>query len=240
MKNYLSFGGGVNSVALYLSMEQQKIEFEAVFVDHGGDWPETYEYVDKFIATGRPITILKPNVKTVEKLEFDSIVEYMKFRKITPSRKSRMCTDRFKIVPMYKYVDKPCFMHIGFAYDEAHRATINTKGGVENRYLLIEQEVTRQGCINIIEDAGLDVPMKSGCYICPFQGRQQFEELRRKHPGLFCDAMKMEDQQNARVTKDGRKWKPYYLCGIPLGKIDKQLFLPTLEKMEYPPCQCGL
>jgi 3'-phosphoadenosine 5'-phosphosulfate sulfotransferase (PAPS reductase)/FAD synthetase len=24
------------------------IDFEAVFVDHGGDWPETYEYVEMF------------------------------------------------------------------------------------------------------------------------------------------------------------------------------------------------
>lgn len=35
MKNYLSFGGGVNSVALYLLMEDMGIEFEAVFVNHG-------------------------------------------------------------------------------------------------------------------------------------------------------------------------------------------------------------
>jgi len=48
MKNYLSFGGGVNSVALYLYLLDQKVEFEAVFVDHGTDWPETYDYVEMF------------------------------------------------------------------------------------------------------------------------------------------------------------------------------------------------
>ena len=240
MRNYLSFGGGVNSVALYLLMEGLGLDFEAVFVNHGGDWPETYEYVDYFIATGRPVTVLKPEVKTVEKISFDSIIEYMKFRKITPSRISRMCTDRFKIVPVYKYVAKPCFMHIGYAADEAERATINTKKGVENRYLLIEHEITRLGCVEMIEAAGLKVPMKSGCYICPFQGLLQYKELRAKHPDLFCNALKIEEQQNKRVTKEGRRWKPYYLCGVPLGKIDKQLILPTLEKMEYPPCQCGL
>lgn len=60
MKDYLSMGFGVNSVALYLLMEKLNMEFEAVFVDHGGDWPETYEYADYFIATGRPVTILQP------------------------------------------------------------------------------------------------------------------------------------------------------------------------------------
>ncbi|RLC23031.1 MAG: hypothetical protein DRH93_08360 [Deltaproteobacteria bacterium] len=48
MKNYLSFGGGVNSVAMMLLLLDQKAEFEAIFVDHETDWPETYEYFDMF------------------------------------------------------------------------------------------------------------------------------------------------------------------------------------------------
>ena len=39
MMNYLSMGFGVNSVALYLLMQDLGMEFEAVFVNHGGDWP---------------------------------------------------------------------------------------------------------------------------------------------------------------------------------------------------------
>ena len=31
MKHYLSFGGGVNSVALYLLMKKLNMDFEAVF-----------------------------------------------------------------------------------------------------------------------------------------------------------------------------------------------------------------
>lgn len=52
----------MNSVALYLLMEKLEMDFEAIFVDHGGDVPETYEYVNYFVTTGRPVTILKPNV----------------------------------------------------------------------------------------------------------------------------------------------------------------------------------
>lgn len=37
MKNYLSFGGGVNSTALYLLMQEMEIDFEAVYIDHGAD-----------------------------------------------------------------------------------------------------------------------------------------------------------------------------------------------------------
>lgn len=50
MKKYLSFGGGVNSVAMMLMLLDQKDDFEAIFVDHGTDWPETYEYFEMFQA----------------------------------------------------------------------------------------------------------------------------------------------------------------------------------------------
>lgn len=47
---YLSFGGGVNSTALYLHLLELGQEFEAVYVDHGTDYPETAEYVAYFAA----------------------------------------------------------------------------------------------------------------------------------------------------------------------------------------------
>lgn len=239
MKHYLSFGGGVNSVALYLFMEQLGIDFEAVFVDHGGDWPETYEYVDYFISTGRPLTVLKPSVNTIEKIVFDSIVDYCAHRKVVPSRSSRWCTDRFKIRPVYEYIEKPCFMHIGIDAGESRRAVLNSREGVENRFLLLEHDIDRAGCEQLIQDNGLRVPRKSGCFICPFQKSVEYRELRRKYPDLFCKAAALEDAQNSRVTKKGELWKPYYLSGsVPLGKLGSQMVLPGLS--EYPPCQCGL
>lgn len=240
MKHYLSFGGGVNSVALYLLMEQLGMDFEAVFVDHGGDWPETYDYSEYFISTGRPLTVLRPHVNTVEKIVFDSIVEYCEHRKMVPSRSSRWCTDRFKIRPVYGYIEKPCFMHIGIDAGEIRRAVLNSRKGVENRFLLLEHDIDRDGCKKLILESGLEVPRKSGCFICPFQGTAGYRELRRDYPELFCKAVGLERAQNSRVTKTGKRWKPYYLSGVPLDKLDSQMVLPGMPSMEYPPCQCGL
>ncbi|MGX9727862.1 MAG: hypothetical protein ACTFAK_11240 [Candidatus Electronema sp. VV] len=240
MKNYLSFGGGVNSVALYLLMEQLGMDFEAVFVNHGGDWPETYQYLDYFIATGRPVVVLKPDVRTVEKLHFDSLVDYCEHRQVVPSRSSRWCTDRFKIVPVRAYIERPCWMHLGIDAGEARRAVLSSADGIENRFLLIEHGLDRSGCVRLIEDSGLAVPAKSGCYICPFQSRSGYLQLRTKHPELFCRAAKLEVSQNSRTTADGRPWKPYYLAGVPLSSLSdqRQMLLPGLPA--FPPCQCGL
>lgn len=239
MKNYLSFGGGVNSIALYLLMEKMGVEFEAIFVDHGSDWPETYEYLDYFIATGRKITILKPDVEGC-----DTLLKYCDKYKMLPNRMQRWCTDKFKVRVVYKYVETPCFMNLGIDAGETKRATMNSNKGVENRYPLIEACIDRDGCKQLIAAAGLKVPMKSGCFFCPFQRVAQWRSLRRKHPDLFCVSQRLEKEGNDKRKSNGLA--PWYVHGPnrPLNKIiggrENQLALPGLEEMEYPPCQCGL
>lgn len=240
MKHYLSFGGGVNSVALYLLMEKLGMDFEAVFVNHGGDWPETYEYVEYFRATGRKVTILTPECQGEK-----SLVEFCLNKRVTPNRRFRWCTDQWKVRPLFKHFDRPCFSHIGIDAGESRRAKISSKDGVENRYLLIEHGIDRAGCRAIIKDAGLQDPGKSGCFFCPFQRVGQWRKLRREHPTLFCKAMKMERGENERRAEQGKK--AYYTIreNLPLNKLvsdglERQKAIPGMENLEYPPCQCWL
>ena len=237
MKSYLSFGAGVNSVALYLLMERLCIEFEAVFVDHGADWPETYEYVNYFVSTGRKITVLIPEYRG-----HTTLLGYCQEKRMTPNRMRRWCTDCFKVRPFQKYVESPCFVHLGIDAGEIKRAKLSSKGGLENRYLLIEHGINRAGCEKMILDAGLTIPMKSGCWICPFQRRGQWRQLRRMHPELYCAAQNLETNENEKRRERGKK--PFYTLGEnkPLSKFinDKQAALPGMEEMEYPPCHCGL
>lgn len=241
MRNYLSMGFGVNSVATHLLLDEQGIEFESVFVNHGGDWPETYAYADYFVSKGNKVTILKPKVRSRSGREFDNIIDYFEYLKVLPSKspKRRFCTARFKSAVLDSYQETPCFVFIGYALDESKRAVISSKNGREYRWPLIEAEMTRQDCIDYIKSKGYEVPIKSGCYICPFQKVKDYKELRKKHPELFCRAQKIEAEQNKRITKDGRPWKKYYLAGnAPLIEIERQGVL--FEQDEYPPCLCGL
>lgn len=237
MKRYLSFGAGVNSVALYLLMQDMGIEFEAVFVDHGGDWPETYEYVDYFIATGRPVTVLNPDVEG-----FSNIYDYYFFKKKVPSIIKRDCTDKFKLRPFYKYAEKPCFVMLGIDAGEQHRARLNSKKGVENRYPLIEENIDREGCKVLIIGHGLKVPPKSGCFFCMFQKKSQWRNMRRTRPEMFCKAQKLEKETMRERKRFGTKQFTLLGNGHTLGELinDKQAALPSMEDIEYPPCQCGL
>ncbi len=234
MRNYLSFGGGVNSVALYILMEQLGMDFEAVFVDHGGDYPETYEYVDYFISTGRPVTVLKPEYQGHTK-----ILEFCQEKRMVPNRLIRWCTSNFKVKPLMDYQLTPCFVHIGIDAGEQRRAKLSSDGGRENRYLLIEHNIDRQGCKDLIAKAGLKVPPKSGCFFCPFQRVSQWRNLRRKHPELFCIAQKLEASQNEYRQSVGKP--PFYIVrkDKPLQSVVNTA--PNLwPEMDYPPCQCGL
>ena len=95
MKAYLSHGMGVNSTALMLLLEEWGIEFESVFVDHGGDYPETYEYLDYLQNQGYEITVIKPEVEGC-----NTILEYCRKYRIIPSFHFRWCTDKFKLRPL--------------------------------------------------------------------------------------------------------------------------------------------
>lgn len=232
MKKYLSYGGGVNSTAMLLLLKDEGWEFESVYVNHGCDWPETIEYVRMMREVwGYPITVLKPNVEGCITLE-----QYLQKHKLIPSRMLRFCTDKFKIRPLQQYAEKPCFQLIGFSTDEAGRAKLSLRDGIENRFPLLEYKINRKGCKKIIQNHHLPVPIKSGCWFCPFQRVGQWRKLRREYPDLFCRAKTLEGIQNEIRASQGKE--PIYLANRPLDEIVKET-QGRLWATDHPPCQCG-
>lgn len=236
MKNYLSFGGGVNSVAMMLMLLDEGVKFEAVYV-WMPDWPETHEYILMLEDNGYPITIITGG-KSHRGVKLGNLYEYAWSQRMMPQRNPRWCTSHFKIAPLSAYFQKPCFVMLGIDAGESHRARLGSINGIENRYPLIEREIDRQECIKIIKEHGLPVPIKSGCYICPFQRVSQIKELRRKHPDLFCKLVDLERRNNAYRETKGKA--PYYNMRKPMDKIINEPDSYLFDEMAYPPCQCGL
>jgi len=247
MRNYLSFGGGVNSVAMMLYCLDEGWDFEAIFVNHSTDWPETYEYLDMFQGWLKKnghnqVVVLKPELEIKRSGEmFNSLYDYCWSRRMCPSFMSRWCTDKFKIRPIKKHIETPCFQLIGIDYGESHRAKLKGIKGAENRFPLIEAKMNRQGCKDYIKKKGLPVPMKSGCYICPFQRVTQWRELRNSHPDVFCKAEQLE-KRNIKDRIDRGK-TPLFLNQSPkasLRSIVDEDQLKLFKQDEYPPCECML
>lgn len=203
IKYYLSFGGGVNSTALLLLLRRKRLNLEVVYVDHGCDWPETRDFVHD-LAKKLPITILRPDCEG-----FDNLYTYCWQKKCVPSVKYRWCTDKFKIRPLRRYIQLPAIELIGLDASESHRAdrlikSKQTKNRVI-RFPLIEQNIDREGCKEIIRSAGWSLPPKSGCWFCPFQSAEEWRRLRRVHPSLFQAAKRLEDRMLDARKAAGRK-----------------------------------
>lgn len=217
MKQYLSFGAGVNSTALLLLLADQGRDFETVFVNHGGDYPETYEYVDYLRNQGFEITELIPDYN-----ECSTLYDHCWDRNIIPTTQFRWCTHYFKIVPYLEYIkpNLPCISFIGFDAGEkkrveknkTHKIRYKIEHQIENRFPLFEEGLNRSACIALIESHGINIPPKSGCYFCPFQSKIGYRKLFLQHPDLFKKVEKLE--QNV-VSK-----KKIYLRGNkPISEI---------------------
>lgn len=66
-------------------------------------------------------------------------------------------------------------------------------------YPLQEWGIDRVECLQLIEGAGLPVPMKSACWFCPASKKSEIIWLRDTHPPLFQRAIAIE-----RGARDGR------------------------------------
>lgn len=211
-------------------LSKEGVEFEAVFADHGGDYPETYEYVNMLKEKGYPITVLDCKVDGL------NLYDYSLKYGIMPSRWMRWCTDKYKIRPLYDYYQRPCIVYIGFHAGETKRAKPSRDKDIYNEFPLIEKGIDQEGCKDVIINAGLFVPRKSGCYFCPFASKKEFEQIRDHNPDLWCKVKKMETTANIRRAAQGKT--PIYLKDKPVDAVvsEGQADLWGLRK----PCICDI
>lgn len=112
----------------------------------------------------------------------------------------RTCTMDFKIVPLIRKARTLCdwkrgekrqlvTMWIGISRDEAHRMKPSRELWIENRWPLIEIEMTRQGCLKWMKANGYPEPPRSACTFCPFHSD---EEWLRLSPAELAGAVQYE------------------------------------------------
>ena len=191
----LSYGGGVNTTALMIYIVNNKLPIdEAVFADTGGELPETYAYLKVAREYLKKHGIKLRTIKV--KVNGTGLYECATRRKVIPSQVWRWCTRDFKIRPIHRYY-KALHAHInqyiGIDYGEVHRMKDSGEEYVSNHYPLVDAKVNRKDCIEIIKAEGLPVPLKSGCYFCPFNNHERWDFVLNSHPRLYDKAMKLEE-----------------------------------------------
>jgi len=205
MPNWLSYGGGVNSTALAVLLCQGKItQYEpcrVLFADTGDEKDETYSYIRDYFQPylsrhGRKLDICYPKETVLERWERLSV---------TGSRILRSCTVNAKIYPIgfFQKANGSGLQLIGIDAGESHRA----KSRPDVIYPLVDMGIDRDGCASIITDAGLPVPVKSGCWHCPFARVREVLELVRKYPCRVERIARLEDAASAKHGGLRTQWR---------------------------------
>jgi hypothetical protein len=90
-----------------------------------------------------------------------------------------------------------CDLWIGFSMDELARAKKDHRPWCRIAYPLIEKWINRAMCIALIEKAGLPVPQKSRCWMCPHQNREEWAEVR-EDPQEWQQAIALDEEIRRR------------------------------------------
>jgi hypothetical protein len=243
----VSFGGGVNSVAMLIELVEQDWHGPVVFADLGNEHPETYCYMNFFereFLKPRGLNITHISPITHKHLYDDkrlgglanTLEEYCLKRSIIPLLSVRWCSFQWKRTPLENWrkeqgIKRTC---VGMSIDESRRV----RDDPAVRYPLIEEDISRAECHRIIAKAGLDSPRKSGCFFCPGQKLSQWRDLYLQYPELYERAIAMEDN----ASEKNQKWATLDPHGVPLREMQARRWQGhvAMDLSQWLPCVCKL
>lgn len=212
----LSYGGGVQTFALLVLVEQGRIPKPdlIIFADTGREKRQTYQHMRNYaLPIVERLGVSYYSVRREVNGDDRDIWDYHYDQHLTPIWPT--CTTEFKLRPIKRRLNelfdiKPG-VHlfdswIGISTDEAHRDSPSDVAYIRKVFPLLELGISREGCKAAILAAGYPVPPKSGCDICP---HQKWEKLYTTDPetfqtGLTLETHAAERKPDVRLTEHGR------------------------------------
>ena len=160
----------------------------AVFADTQDEASYTYQHLAAMREFGRkhgiPVHVTtagKLSADTLNRPRFVSVPLYTGNDGKREGMLRRQCSREYKITPIAKFVRAHLGYEprqrirervtalIGISIDEAHRMKPSWFSWITNRWPLVDAELTRRDCKQILRDAGLPIPEKSSCVYCPYK-----------------------------------------------------------------------
>ena len=244
-RQVVSYGGGVNSTAMLIEMVRRGERCDAiVFADTGGERPETYAHLETFSAW-----LTRHDYPAITTVRNDGIHGTLERECLTNRRLPSAvfgfasCSDKYKRRPFAKWLKasgwQAVTVCIGFDADEPHRAD---RGEAKDdpyakRFPLIEWNMGRDECVDVMEEAGIAVPGKSSCFFCPNMKSYEIFQLHDTHPELMRRALAIEANAETTSIKGlGRDWSWESL--IRAYEDQGDLFSGFRDRLTDMPCGC--
>lgn len=269
----LSLGAGVQSTVLALMAEQGYAGLEkpdlAIFADTGWEPPHIYEHLD-WLQSQLSYEIVRVNNGNLR----DNILKgispegkpYLTIPAfiVNPDGSSalarRQCTSKYKIKPIHdelrrrmglprgRRAPKPTYAEVwmGISIDEAIRAKDSLEEWIENRFPLVELEMSRAQALNWFKDRYPDRYLpRSSCIGCPYHTNAEWKWLKDHDPESFADAITVDHAlRNDPTVRNGISKRGYaYLHRErrPLADIDLT-GIPDYDSVMLDECEgvCGI
>ena len=253
----LSLGAGVQSSTLALMAaagEVTPMPTAAIFADTQAEPASVYRWLD-WIEKELPFPVhrvtkgslsdgqlkIHKRVKTVGKPWSRSLIPaFVKNPDGTKGIMGRGCTYDYKIRELLKKQRElggikrgqktvGVVSWIGISLDEVVRMKSSRERWVENRWPLIEKEMTRHDCLRWMQSHGYPPPPRSACVYCPFHSDAEWRRLQKDEPAEFERAVKFELQlQAVKKISDNMNGVLFLHASLkPLGEVD---FSTDLQK----------
>lgn len=118
-----------------------------------------------------------------------------------------------KIKPLEQWIGgDEAISYIAIRADEGNRkGYVSTKENIKPAFPFVEDGITHQDVLQILEDAGIGLPdyyewrTRSGCYFCFYQRKAEWVKLADRHPDLFERAVQIEKKVLSDAGMNGNK-----------------------------------
>lgn len=205
-QRYISFSGGVESTTMCILYGKGA---KAIFADTGAEHKEIYkrielvrDYCTRLHNGDFELIQVKADRFTKDGSHFDNLTDYIIHSEYMPSHLARFCTRLFKIYPIEKYLKSKgeIEMLIGLNYDEQGRTgNLQALKNCEYKYPLIDDELDRDDCINILNMHGLNpnfpvYMLRGGCKYCFFKRQSEYEAMYYLDNDTFNEVKDLEQK----------------------------------------------
>ena len=209
MTEVLSYGGGTQTAAMWVLVAQGKLPKPdyVIAADTGRKMPTTWEYADQYMrpllaSVGLELHVAGHELATVDVYGGNGDLLIPAY---TPTGKlPTFCSSKWKARVVHRYArqvlgtDADLTMWIGFSLDEVKRV----KGEEKRRYPLIDLMLTKADCEAVILSAGLPLPRKSRCWMCPHQHNAEWREVRG-NAELWRQAVELDQELRENDERGG-------------------------------------
>ena len=246
----LSLGAGAQSTVLALMAEEGWNGLEkpdlAIFADTQWEPPNVYEHLDWLekhlsyeivrVSAGN----IRENILNGVNSDGDKFMDIPAFLVNPNGSKSvarRQCTTHYKIRPIHKELrkrlsipagrrapkDVQVEMWLGISADESNRIKPSRDEWINNRYPLIEKDMTRANIYNWFSERYPDHHLpRSACVGCPYHSNMEWKWLKENMPNSFDEAVNVDwSLRNVQKVRGSLRGEAYlHHTRVQLNEVD--------------------